>query len=795
MEALNPSQLRWKCPLEDVAPQEGGEPPFIGQDRAQKALVFGLSMEYDGYNVYVAGPEGLGKTTYVMELLQSLCKKRSIPSDWCYVYNFANPQNPIALSLPPGKGKELQQEMDNLIETLKRELPKAFESKDFEEKLHEVTERGRKEKEELMARLASLAEEKGFSVKFSPAGVVVVPLIGGKVVAEEEILKNSYLRDLVESRRKEFEPLLKEYLRKLRQVDKEIQAKVAQLREEVARFVVEHYMDDMLEKYQDLDRVKEYLETVKGDLVKGAELFLQFPAAQDNPLLLLQLERSLAKYKVNVVVDNGGLTCAPVVYETHPTYANLFGRIGVRAELGVYVADFQQIVPGSIHRANGGYLVLKVPELFANLGVWRALKRALVHREISIQPLMDELGLPHPVTTLRPESIPLDVKVLLIGERLHYHLLMALDPEFEELFKVKADFDTQVDNTSQVRRDYRRLLDRLVERDGLLPLAPSGAASLLEYTCRLAQDRRKLSLQMSKVVGILREANHWARGRGKDRIEAEDVEKALEEKVYRANLLEERLQELIQRDIIVVETRGKEVGQCNGLSVVDLVDYSFGRPHRITARAFAGEKGIVNIEREADLSGKIFNKAVLILSGYLGHQYGRGRPLSLSATLAFEQSYSVVEGDSASAAELMALLSAIAQVPLAQNLAVTGSVDQRGRIQSVGGINEKIEGFLHCCKVKGLTGDQGVIFPAANLEHLQLSHHVVKAVEEGRFHLYPVSQVDEVIALLTGMEPGERDEEGRFPPNTFHALVGAKLEEFRKAALKKKEEGDEEGGK
>ncbi|HDD53482.1 MAG TPA: ATP-dependent protease, partial [Thermosulfidibacter takaii] len=282
---------------------------------------------------------------------------------------------------------------------------------------------------------------------------------------------------------------------------------------------------------------------------------------------------------------------------------------------------------------------------------------------------------------------------------------------------------------------------------------------------------------------------------GKDRIEAEDVEKALEEKVYRANLLEERLQELIQRDIIVVETRGKEVGQCNGLSVVDLVDYSFGRPHRITARAFAGEKGIVNIEREADLSGKIFNKAVLILSGYLGHQYGRGRPLSLSATLAFEQSYSVVEGDSASAAELMALLSAIAQVPLAQNLAVTGSVDQRGRIQSVGGINEKIEGFLHCCKVKGLTGNQGVIFPAANLEHLQLSHHVVKAVEEGRFHLYPVSQVDEAIALLTGMEPGERDEEGRFPPNTFHALVEAKLEEFRKAALKKKEEGDEEGGK
>ena len=793
MEPLHPSQLRWVCPLEDVGPQEG-EVPFIGQDRAQKALVFGLSMAYDGYNVYVAGPEGLGKTTYVMELLQTLCKNRPIPPDWCYVHNFLNPQSPVALSLPPGKGKELQQEMELLIENLKREVPRAFESKDFEEKLQEVTERGRKEKEELMARLASLAEEKGFSVKFSPAGVVVVPLIGGKLVSEEEILKNNYLRELVEVRRREFEPLLKEYLRKLRQVDKEIQSRVAQLREEVARFVVGHNMEDMLEKYRDLPRVREYLEAVKGDLVKGADLFLQFPAAQDNPLLLLQLERNLAKYKVNVVVDNGGLTCAPVVYETHPTYTNLFGRIGVRAELGVYVADFQQIVPGSIHRANGGYLVLKVPELFAGPGVWRALKRALVHKEIAIQPLMDELGLPHPVTTLRPEAIPLDVKVVLIGERLHYHLLMALDPEFEELFKVKADFDTQVDNTPEVRQAYRRLLDGLVERDRLLPLTPSGAAAMLEYTCRLAQDRKKLSLQMSRVVGMLREANYWARSRGREGIEAQDVERALEEKIYRANLLEERLRELIQRNIIVVQTQGYEVGQCNGLSVVDLVDYSFGRPHRISARAFAGEKGIVNIEREAELAGKIFNKAVLILSGYLGHQYGRGRSLSLSATLAFEQSYSTVEGDSASVAELMALLSAIAQVPLTQDLAVTGSVDQRGMVQAVGGINEKIEGFFHCCRVKGLTGRQGVVFPGANVDHLQLSPHVVKAVERGEFHLYPVTHVDQVISLLTGMEAGERDQEGRFPPDSFHAAVEARLEEFRRAAREEKEGKGEQGG-
>ncbi len=776
---LNARELRWNCPLEDVAPEEREGLPFLGQERAKESLIFGLTMDYSGYNLYVAGPEGLGKTTFVLNLLHQCCRDRSIPGDWCYVHHFSNPQRPLALSLSPGRGKDLQQEMENLVETLKIEFPKAFESKDFEEKLHEVTARGRKEKGDVMAQLATFAEEKGFSVKFSPAGVVVVPLIGGKVIPEDEILKNNYLRELIETRRKEFEPILKDHLRRLRQIDKGIQREVVKLREEVARFVVGHHMDDLLEKYHDVAKVRSYLEAVKADLVKNADLFLQFPAARENPLLMLQLERSLSKYRVNVIVDNGDLTCAPVVYETHPTYANLFGRIGLRAELGVYVADFQQIVPGSIHKANGGYLVLKVPELFANFAVWRALKRALVHKEIFIQPFMEELGLSHPVTTLRPETIPLDVKVILIGERLHYHLLMALDTEFGELFKVKADFDTETENTPEVRKGYSGFFYSWAKKEGITPLSPSGMAVLIEHSCRLAQDRRKLSLRMARMIDLLREAHHWARQVGKDEIGAQEVGRALEAKVYRANMLEEKLRELIQRGIIVVETFGQEVGQCNGLSVVDLVDYTFGRPQRITARAFPGEKGIVNIEREADLSGKIFNKAILILSGYLGNQYGRDTPLSLSATLAFEQSYGLVEGDSASVAELVALLSAISQVPLAQRLAVTGSVDQRGVIQSVGGINEKVEGFFHCCRIKGLTGDQGVIIPRANLEHLQLSFPVVKAVEEGRFHVYAVSHMDDVISLLTSMEAGVKGEDGAFAPGTFHALVDAQLGAFR----------------
>jgi len=790
IEKVSFEDLRWICSPEEFSFSHTGEVEvkelFLGQKRARKALSFGLSLDKSGYNLYVAGPEGVGKTSYVLQLLKTLCKLKEIPCDWCYVNNFSNPQNPIAISLPPGKGKHLKEEMSNLIETLKKELPRAFESKDFEEKLHEVTEKGRKVREEVLAELTSLAEEKGFTIKFSAAGVVVLPLIGGKVIPEEEILKNAYLRDLIEHRRKEFDPILKEYVRRLKAIDKEIQQQTVKLKEEVARFVVNHHMEEILEEYSEYPKVKKYLEDVKEDLVKNSEIFLQFPAARENPLLMLQLERALSRYYVNIIVDNSSLTCAPVVYETHPTYTNLFGRIGWRAELGVYVADFQQITPGSIHKANGGFLVLKVLELFRNIGVWNALKRALTHKEISIQPLIEELGFPHPVTTLRPEPIPLDIKVILIGERIHYHLLMALDPEFEGLFKVKADFDTVVENTPENRKEYADLLAFLIHKEGLLPLDASAVAGVLEHSTRLSEDKKKLSIQLGKIMDLLRESSFWAQQEGREVVTISDVEKALDEKIYRINIMEEKLRELIKRGTILIHTEGKEIGQCNGLSVIDLIDYSFGRPNRITARAFVGEKGIINIEREADLSGKVFNKAVFILSGYLGHQYGRGKPLSLSATLAFEQSYSLVEGDSASAAELAALLSAIAEIPLKQCLAVTGSVDQRGIIQPVGGINEKIEGFYYCCKEKGFTRDQGVIFPKANIDNLQLRKEVIKSVENGEFHLFAVSHIDDVIRLLTDMEPGQRGPEGEFPPDSFHRKVEEKLLYFREVLQKKK---------
>lgn len=792
VERVSPEYLRWQCFPEEFPFSHTGELEvkelFLGQERARKALSFGLSLGREGYNLYVAGPEGVGKTSHVLQLLKTLCARRGIPSDWCYVNNFSNPQTPIALSLPPGRGRELRQEMLNLIETLKKDFPKAFESKEFDEKLHEVTDKGRREREQVMAELTALAEERGFTIKFSPAGVVLVPLIGGKVIPEEEILKNAYLRELIEHRRKEFDPVLKDYLRRLRTIDKEIHQDAVRLREEVARFVVNHHMDDMIEEYDEFPKVKSYLGDVREDLVRNSDIFLEFPAARENPLLMLQLERSLSRYQVNVIVDNGSLTCAPVVYETHPTYTNLFGRIGLRAELGVYVADFQQIIPGSIHRANGGFLVLKVLELFRNIGVWNTLKRALNHKEISIQPLIEELGLPHPVTTLRPEPIPLDIKVVLIGERLHYHLLMALDPEFEGLFKVKADFDTVVDNTPEVRTQYSELLAFLIHKERLLPLDASAVTGILEHSARLSEDRKKLSIRLGKIVDLLRESSFWAQQEGREKVTLRDVEKALDEKVYRINLLEEKLRELIKRDVILIHTEGEEVGQCNGLSIIDLMDYSFGRPNRISAKAFVGEKGIVNIEREADLSGKVFNKAVLILSGYLGHQYGRVSPLSLSATLAFEQSYSMVEGDSASAAELAALLSAISEVPLKQCLAVTGSVDQRGFVQPVGGINEKIEGFYYCCREKGFTREQGVVFPRVNLDNLQLRKEVVESVKRGEFCLYAVSHIDDVLKLLTGMEPGVRGPDEKFPQGTFHREVEEKLMYFREVFLKKGKE-------
>ncbi len=779
---LKPQELRWICDIEELKSVISGEVTeelvSTAQPRAKRAVEFGLEIESDGFNIFVAGPEGIGKRTLIMEKVRERAKDRPVPNDWCYVYNFANPQSPKAISLPAGIGKEFREDMKNFIEHLKEELPKAFESKEYEEKAKDIIEKSKEEKEELLKQLNKMAELAGFALKFSPTGIIMIPIIGGQLIPEEKLLSDPSLREYVDKKRKEFEPILSDFMRKLKDIDKKTQSELKKLRENVALFVINSFIEDLLEKYKEYPQAKKHIEEVKDDLVKNIDLFLQIPASIENPFVMLQIEKNLSKYQVNVIVDNSETKHAPVIYETNPTYSNLFGRIALRAEFGVYVADFTQIVPGSIHRANGGFLILRLVDVLINPGVWYALKKALLHKEIVIQPFLEELGIPHPISTIiRPQPIPLDIKVILLGDKLLFYLLGLVDPEFKRLFKVKAEFDETCENTPQMRAIFASTLKEIAKKEELKEPSIEALGRVMEYSSRLAEHKGKLFLRMEKILDVIREANLYAQKEKSEVIEKKHIEKAINEYIFRSNLIEEKIKELINEGTIIVDLEGERVGQINGLSVIDLGDYSFGRPSRITATVFTGEKGIINIEREADLSGKIFNKAIFILSGYIGGKYGRKQPLTLSASIAFEQSYSKIEGDSASVAELLALLSSISEVPIRQHIAVTGSIDQFGRVQPVGGINEKIEGFYKVCKVKGVKGE--VIIPKRNVKHLNLNDEVIKAVERGDFKIHAIETVDEAIEIATGIKADK-----------FHRKVLSKLKELHKHAMpKKKEEG------
>ena len=754
---LTARNLRWKCnpkEFEDINHPEGADVTLKVQKRASSAIAFGLEAESEGFNIFAVGEEGVGKKWLVLKKAQEKVEKLPVPNDWCYVFNFKDPQHPRALSLPPGRGMEFKEDMKSFVEHLKEELPKAFESKEYEEKAKEITEHYNGEKERLLKQLAKMAEIAGFTVKFTPTGIALFPLVGGQLVSEDKALTDPKLREFINGKRREFDPIVSDYLKKLKDIDKRLNAELKNLREEVALFVINTVIEDLKEKYRDLPEIASHIDAVKEDILKNIDLFLQLPQASENPFLTLQIEKNLSKYEVNVIVDNGDLQHAPLVYEKNPTYSNLFGKIGVRAEFGLYVTDFTQIVPGSIHKANGGILVLRVKDVLMNPGVWYTLKKILMHREISVQPFWEELGLPHPASSLfKPQPIPLKIKVVLLGDRPTFYLLGVLDPEFHKLFKVKAEMKGYMTNTEDNRRLLYSTMYQLAKNHNLLPLSPSGAASLMEYSARLAGSKNKLSLKIEKLLDLAKEASFYAKEAGKDQIEAEDIDRALEEKIFRSNLPEEIYDELVEDGTLIINPTGKATGQCYGLAVVEFEDYAFGRPVRITATVSAGDKGVVSIERETKLSGRIFEKAILTLSGYLGNMYGKEHPISLTASIAFEQSYSPIEGDSATLAELIALLSAISETPVRQDVAVTGSVDQLGNVQPVGSINEKIEGFYRICKRLGRRGC--VIIPRRNVNNLQLEREVITAYRKKRFNIYAVDSVDEALEIAFGLKAKE----------------------------------------
>jgi lon-related putative ATP-dependent protease len=786
---LSPEKLRSECnpkllsceTTEDIPPLEG----IIGQERAMRALRFGLDIKERGFNVFVAGYPGTGRMTAVKDFLEEIAKTKPIPDDWCYVNNFANSYEPKAVKLPPGKAKELQKEMASFIKETQNVLPKAFESEDYAAKRETTIRTIEQERQKLFTELNKKAQEEGFVIQNTPIGLLTVPVIGGQPLSDKDFLSLSpKARDEIERRREELNANLRSAMRQLRNMEVRIHEELKKLNRDVALYATGQLVSDLKEKYDAFPEVIAYIEDVQNDLLENLEQFLEpeprprRQGPEPSPAALpWRKELPLRKYEVNVIVDNSDLKGAPVVLEYNPTYQNLFGRIEKEAQFGVLTTDFTMIRAGSLHKANGGYLVVSAEELLKNMFSWDGLKMALATGQISVEEAGERLGF-ITIKGLKPASIPLNAKMLLVGNPMLYYMLYMGDKDFKEQFKVKADFDVTMDRTEENMRKYVAFICTFCRKENLRHLDSSAAAKIIEHGSRLAEDQEKLSTRFADVADIIREANFYASQENSTYINASYVKKAIEEKIYRSNLIQDKIQEMIKRGFFLIDTEGEVIGQVNGLSVMGIGDFAFGRPSRVTASISVGREGITDIEREAKLGGPIHTKGVLILSGYLAEKYAQDKPVSLSARLVFEQSYEEVEGDSASSTELYAILSALSDLPIRQSIAVTGSVNQKGEVQAIGGANEKIEGFFEVCKAKGLTGQQGVIIPESNMQNLMLKEEIVETVKEGKFHIYPVKTIDEGIEILTGLKAGARQPDGTFENGTVNYKVNERLSEL-----------------
>jgi lon-related putative ATP-dependent protease len=766
---LDPATLRFETTA-DVEPLVG----TIGQPRALDAIEFGLETPTSGFNLFVAGPAGSGRRTTVLDYLSTVAPTRPAAPDWVYVNNFPNPDRPQAIRLPAGRGGELARAMDEFLEAAQREIRRAFESEDYERRRRETVGEIQEQRHALDEELERFASERGYALKATVTGVVTVPLHDGEPLTVEafEHLPAEEQEHIKQAGR-EIEERTAGFAHQLHQLEKEATRRLAELERNVALFATGPLFRDLEERFRTERAVLAYLEEVKHELLASLS---DFRDGGEEPLraVLGHPRDATARFRVNVLVENDAGRGAPVVVEPNPTYYNLLGRIEYRAAFGSMVTDFREIKAGALHRANGGFLVLDALEVLRHPFSWDALKRALTIGEARIENLGEEFSAV-PTASLRPAAVPLDLKVILIGTPLIYHVLYQLDDDFRELFKVKADFSPDLDWTPEHHGNYAAFVSRWVRDNKLRHFDRTAIARLVEYGARLREDQQKLSARLIEISDVASEASFWAGRLGHQVVEADDVALTIRKREFRSSLLEERIQELVDRGTLAIGVEGARVGQVNGLSIIDLGDYSFGRPVRVSARASVGREGVASVEREIKLSGPIHSKGVLIVSGYLSATYAQELPLALSATLTFEQSYDEVEGDSASSTELYALLSALSGLPLDQGVAVTGSVDQNGRVQAVGGVTRKVEGFYATCKAKGLTGRQGVIVPEANTLNLMLSDEVVEAVGSGRFHVWAVDTIDEGIELLTGHPAGERGADASFPPGTVHALVQERL--------------------
>ena len=761
---------------------------MIGQQRAEQAMEFGLSVEQTGYNLFVVGPAGTGRMTYTQDSVAKMAAKHVTPNDWCYVYNFENPDRPLVISFPTGKGQQFQREIEILLIDIQREIRSAFSSEMFEKKKRSILEDFRTKIDELWETADAFALEHSVKIERSHTGINTIPLLFGRPIQIQEFDKMpDETKEMIKENEKIVEEKIQESVYQIRKMDEQLRKTVQQFMRQTTANAVEGLFLPIRETYKEHPKVLSYLDAYLRDIVEHYSFFIE--KEEENQFMSAltgSKEQQLHRYTVNLFVNNRQCKGAPVIYETNPAYHNLFGKVEYRGALGSWITDFTFIKPGVLHLANGGYLILQATELLQQPNAWVQLKRSLQTGYIQIENPYEDRSV-FPTSGIKPEPIPLTIKVIIIGSYYLYDLLSTYDEDFHKLFKVKVEFDTVMKKDYENSVKMARFIKNYGSRNGLLPFHRRAVAKIIDYSSRLVSEQSKLTTRFQEITKVLVESSYWAKKDQHDFVDEQHIHKALTEKINRSNHVSEQFREMIHNGTIMVDTDGFRVGQINGLAVMGTRDSIFGIPTKITAQTYVGKSGIMNIEREAALSGQIHNKGMMILTGFLSGEFAKNRPIPLSASITFEQTYSQIDGDSASSTELYVLLSSLSEVPINQGIAVTGSVNQWGEIQPIGGVNEKIEGFYHICKEKGLTGKQGVLIPVQNVKNLMLEDEVLEAVKKGKFHIWSVGHIAEGIEILTGISAGNvRDANGQFPSDTIFAKVEDRFNKMYEAAEAKK---------
>ncbi|MDQ7787878.1 MAG: ATP-binding protein [Thermodesulfovibrionales bacterium] len=782
-------KLRWVCSQDifafectsDIEPLK----EFIGQTRAIDSIKFGLAVERSGYNLFLTGLTGTGKAATIKAHLERFIAGKQGKGmryelhDWCYVYNFSEPDQPRILRMPQGMARTFSSNLDALLKKLREEIPKTFGSEEYNKRKQNVMQDHQKRYQEAIDVLEQEAARNSLMVQLSPMGAAVVPLADGKPLPREEFLaKPESEREPIEAKRLEIMRKVEETYSRLRDLEKEVGEKMKEIEQKAGEFAVANPFEEIFNQYREHPDIMDFLTQLKEYTLSRLDLFLQAQPTAQMPSIppALQTDAIMA-YKVNIFIDNSSLNGPPIVIEPNPNWFNIFGKIERKAFMGTYVSDHTMIKSGAVQKANGGYLILNIRDVLINQGVWEGLKRVIRAKEVRVEDPWEQLGFLAP-QGMKAQPMPVEFKIIVMGDDTLYQMLTLYDEDFWEMFKVKSDFDSHMERSDENMRSFACFIRTCCDDEKLKPFDRSGVAKVIEYAVRSTGDQERLSARFGPLKDLLVEADYWAREANREMISGEDVEKAAREKVHRLDLVAERMRQMIIDGTLMIDVKGAVTGQVNGLSVYDLGIFSFGHPNRITAKTFLGRRGVINIERESQMSGRIHDKGVLILSGYLGWKYAQNKPLSLSASICFEQSYSGVEGDSASSTELYAIMSSLSGLPIRQDIAVTGSVNQKGEVQPIGGVNQKIEGFFDICTAKGLTGKQGVMIPSLNARHLMLREDVVEAVKAGTFHLYEVKTVDQGIEILTGVPAGERQSDGTFPEGTVNALMDKRLRDY-----------------